>query len=124
MFNYMIDEDIELRFLENHHAEDIFKSTEFSREHLRKWMPWVDEIKAIEDELRFINMTKKQYLSNEGFQAGIWYQGIFAGMIGYHDMSWLHRSVSIGYWLDKRFTGKGIMTKACQAMVNYAFYIY
>ncbi|MCY6372611.1 GNAT family N-acetyltransferase [Clostridium ganghwense] len=121
MFRHLIDKDVELRLLENNYAEEIFKSIDSCRNHLREWLPWVDATKTFEDTKNFIEMTKKQFAANDGFQAGIWYRGEFAGVIGYHGISWCNKSISIGYWLDKRYIGKGIMTKACRVFIDYAF---
>ncbi|MCY6959741.1 GNAT family N-acetyltransferase [Clostridium brassicae] len=121
MFKCIIDENIELRLLETTHAEEIFKSIDSCRNHLREWLPFVDGTKTIEDTKKFIDMTKEQFVSNSGFQSGIWYKGVFAGIIGYHKVDWNNKSVSIGYWLDERYVGKRIMTKACRKFVDYAF---
>jgi len=121
MFKHIIDNDIELRLLENNHAEEMFKSTDLCRTHLREWLPWVDSTKTADDTRSFIEMTKKQFADGNGFQAGIWYRGKFSGTIGYHSINWSNKSVSIGYWLDERYVGKGIMTKACESFIDYAF---
>jgi ribosomal-protein-serine acetyltransferase len=34
------------------------------------------------------------------------------------------KEISIGYWLDEKYVGKGIMTKACIEFINYAFDVY
>jgi ribosomal-protein-serine acetyltransferase len=61
---------------------------------------------------------------NLGFQCGIWFHGILAGVIGFHGIDWMNRNVEIGYWLGEKFQGQGIMTKTCHALVDYAFYNY
>lgn len=43
------------------------------------------------------------------------------GCIGFHSIHWQNRSTTIGYWLAEEFQGSGIMTKACQALIRYAF---
>lgn len=121
MFTWTIEPGLELRLLELRHAEDLFRLTDRSRNSLRQWLPWLDGIQEVEDTVRFIESTKKQYTANNGFQAGIWYDGELAGVIGFHALSWFNRSVSIGYWLDEFYRGQGIMTKACCAMVDHAF---
>lgn len=121
MFKYIIDEDVELRLLGRENGEEMFKSIDSCREHLRRWLPWVDGTRTLEDTLGFIEMTRRQFASDNGFQAGIWYRGEFAGVIGFHGINRSNRSTSIGYWMDEKFTGKGIMTKACRTLVGYAF---
>lgn len=120
MFKYVVDKDIELRLLENKYTEEMFRLVDSCRNHLREWLPWVDGTKNIEDTKNFIEITKKQFVSNDGFQAGIWYKGELAGVIGYHSINWTHKSTSIGYWLSKEYVGRGIMTKACRVFIDYA----
>lgn len=121
MFAYKIDENIELRLLELRHAEQVFQLTDRSRESLREWLPWIDITKTVEDSKSFIMGTMQQFARNDGFQAGIWYKGELAGVIGLHGINWSNKSTSIGYWLGTGFEGKGLMTKACQAVIDHCF---
>lgn len=121
MFRQVIEPGLELRLLEMHHAEELFHLTEQNRNSLRQWLPWLDTTRNVKDTERFIEGAMKQYAANLGFQVGIWYQGQLAGVICFYGLNWLHRSVGIGYWLGQAFRGQGMMTKACWAMVNYAF---
>jgi len=49
------------------------------------------------------------------------YKGNFAGLIGFNNVDWERKCTSIGYWLGESFQGKGIMTKALETFINYAF---
>ena len=121
MFTYRIDKDTELKLLDMHHAEEIFKSMDLNREYLRRYLPWVDSTKTVEDTREFIQASKKQDSLNNGFNAGIWYKEEYAGTIGFHSINKEVNSISIGYWLDEGFVGKGLMTKACKVFIDYAF---
>ncbi|RWZ54684.1 N-acetyltransferase [Halobacillus fulvus] len=121
MFKHTLDEHTELRLLEVRHAEALFQLTDSSRESLREWLPWVDFTKTAEDSKGFIEGTMKKFGNNDGFEAGIWYKGELAGVVGLHAINWSNRSTTIGYWLGERFTGHGLMTKACQAVIDYCF---
>ncbi|SFF57604.1 ribosomal-protein-serine acetyltransferase [Halobacillus alkaliphilus] len=121
MFKHVINEHTELRLLEERHAEELFQLTDSSRESLRQWLPWIDATKTVENSREFIKGTLKQFCNNDGFQAGIWYKGELAGVAGLHTINWSNRSTSIGYWLGESFQGKGLMTQACQAIVDYCF---
>ena len=120
-FAYRFDEGLELRLFEARHAEAAFALVEANREHLRRWLPWVDGSTTVEDTLAFIRGGLKQYGNHDGFQAGIWSDGDLAGAIGYHGWNFVDRKTEIGYWLGEAFTGRGIMTRAVRALVDYAF---
>src|SRR5699024_9029681 len=121
MFYFKLDDDSELRLLESRHAENLFWLTDKSRNYLREWLSWVDFTKEVSNSQEFIEGTLKQFGNNNGFQAGIWYKGELAGVIGLHGISWANNSTSIGYWLGEDFQGKGLITLACRSVIDYCF---
>ena len=121
MFKYQLDDQIELRMLGLEHAYALYTLVDENRQHLREWLPWIDQTQSVENTKEFIQLTLKQYVDNNGIQAGIWVKGQLAGVIGYHMFNWQHKYTSIGYWLGEGYQGKGIMTKACETFINYAF---
>jgi ribosomal-protein-serine acetyltransferase len=36
-------------------------------------------------------------------------------------LDWDNRSTEIGYWLGASFQSKGLVTKSCRALIDYAF---
>ncbi len=120
-FRIRIDNDTELSLLEERDAPELFTLVNGNRAHLRSWLPWVDATRSVEDERAFIRSISTQRRNNAGFASIIRYKGEAAGTISYHPIDWSSRRVEIGYWLGASFQGKGLMTKACTAMVSYAF---
>ncbi|MDA2938597.1 GNAT family N-acetyltransferase [Acidobacteria bacterium AH-259-A15] len=120
-FRYILDEDTELLLLKEEDVEELYALTNRNREHLRYWLPWVDSIQSISDTKRYITSSVRQFADDNGFQAGIWFQGRLVGIIGYHGVDWVNRSTTIGYWVGDSFQGKGLVTKACRALVDWAF---
>ena len=121
MFTIRVDEELDLGLLEERHADALFALTERNREHLRRWLPWVDAVQVTEDTRHFVRQSLEQLVRGDGFQAGIWLRGKLVGVIGFHRMNRPSRYTEIGYWLDARSQGQGVMTRACRAMVSYAF---
>ncbi|MDA7026528.1 GNAT family protein [Bacillus sp. CLL-7-23] len=121
MFTLDIHDGLYLKLLEPKDARFVYTLIQQSKHDLRDWLFWVDETKTIEDSEAFIEKSMKQVAANNGFQAGIWYQDQFAGIIGLHNINWINHNTSLGYWLGEAFQGKGIMTKACQAMIDMLF---
>jgi len=121
MFRCPVSDLAELRILEIHHAEAFFELAQRNRAYLRPWLPWVDATHAVDDTRRFIEQGLRQFAANEGFQAGLWHQGVPAGVLGLHRIDWANRAVSLGYWLDQASQGRGLMTAAVKAVVGHLF---
>jgi ribosomal-protein-serine acetyltransferase len=121
MFSFRLDDDSELRLLEERHAEALFALTDRNRAYLREWMPWVDGTTSVSDTRGYIRHCLREFAENRGFQAGLWVRGDLAGSIGYVDIDWNDRKAEIGYWLGASFQGRGLMTRACRALVDHAF---
>lgn len=121
MLSLRVDDEIELGLLEEQHAQAVFELSDRNREHIREWLPWMDDTRSVEDTLAFIRRSLKQFSENNGFQVGIFYKGKLAGCLGYIYWDWATRRTEIGYWLGKEFTGKGLMIRSVRKLIEYAF---
>ncbi|HII40934.1 MAG TPA: GNAT family N-acetyltransferase [Thermoplasmata archaeon] len=116
-----VDDEIELRLVRDRDAPRIFALMDGSREYLRKWLPWVDTTRTVADTEGFVHRAHEQMGRGEGFHAGIEYRGALAGIIGHVYLDPVNQRAEIGYWLGETFQGRGIMTRTCRRMVDYAF---
>jgi len=119
MFSHIIEDGLEVKLLQEHHATPLFELVDRNRTHLRAWLPWVDRTETAFDSLEFIKMTKTKFAQNIGFEVGIWVDGEIAGIIGLHFIDWLNMRSSIGYWLGKEYVGRGAMVKSVGAVLEY-----
>ncbi len=108
-----------LRLLEESDAQELHSVIEANRDRLARWMPWAAG-QTLDDTLTFIRGTYRQLANNDGFQNAVIDDGRIVGMVGFHGISWQHRSTSIGYWLAESAQGHGTMTHAVQALVDHA----
>jgi ribosomal-protein-serine acetyltransferase len=120
-FHWKVTDEIELRLVEEQHAQEIFDLTDANRQHLREWLPWLDGTRSVTDTSAFIALCSRQFSENGGFQAALWFKGHLCGLIGHHAIDRVNRSTSIGYWLDASHQGKGIMTASSRVVINHAF---
>jgi ribosomal-protein-serine acetyltransferase len=116
-----IDADLALELLAPRHAEALFRLTHANRVHLRIWLPWLDQIRAVEDTRAFVALAMRQHAGNDGFQTVIVHAGEPVGMIGHHGIDWDRGTTSLGYWLAEAAQGHGFVTRACRAHMNHAF---
>ena len=121
MFTRLVEPGIELRQFEMRDADIVFAAVERNRAYLREWLPWVDMTHSADDIRNFIGRAITQFQDGLGPNCGIWLDGVYAGNVGCHPIDRPHRSVSIGYWLDARLQGRGILTRCCRYLVNYLF---
>ncbi len=120
-FRLKIDENSELELLNETHAEELFDLIEDNREYLKQWLPWLDNNRYLQNTIDFIRITLMQYERNETVQFTLLYNGEIAGVVGFHKIDWLNRTTSIGYWIGQQYQGKGLVTKSCSKVLDYAF---
>jgi ribosomal-protein-serine acetyltransferase len=121
MFDRSIAPDLSLRVLCEEDAGELFDLVDGNRVHLREWLPWLDANIEVAHTRDFIRTMLEQQARNEGFVCAVVLEARIAGVAGYHPIRWSNRSVEIGYWLSRKTTGKGVMTKCCRALVDHAF---
>jgi len=102
MLTYEIDSAISLKLLDEQYAGAIFKVVENNREQFSPWFDWVESKRV-------------------GVYWLIFHNGNLVGQVFLIHIDWDDRSGEIGFWLDRGATGKGIMTKACDVMLRFAF---
>ena len=114
-----VDDEIELRIATESDAATLFQLVEKNREHLRAWLPWLDETTSIQDEIEFIHGQLIRHQKTDGSLFLIWYQGrTIVGTLSVNQVDHGNQTGWIGYWLDRGHTGKGIMTRAVGAIVD------
>lgn len=87
---------------------------------LQEWMPWAADQDLAATE-RFIAAAERQLRDGTGFQAAIEPEEGIVGVVGLHAIDWVNRNTSIGYWLAEGARGRGLMTAAVRALLDYAF---
>ncbi|WP_433943167.1 GNAT family N-acetyltransferase [Paenibacillus sp. SN-8-1] len=121
MFKHVIDEGLSLKLLGIRDAARLFELTNQDRDMLDEWLPWVKYTHKVGDSEDFIQSQLDIFARGIGISCSIVYQGEIAGCISVMDINQANRTASIGYWLGSAYQGKGLMTKSCKAMIDYAF---
>jgi len=116
-----VAESLWLESIQKHHAQPLFELVDANREHLRKWLPWVDHMRSISDFERYITSSRRKEEEKSELGFVIVEQGQVAGRIGLHYFDHQNRTCSIGYWLGAAFTGRGIVSKACARLLDVCF---
>ena len=121
MFSLKVDDDIELRSFAEKDAEEIFRVVKKNYEHLRPFLRWVTKDYSLDTAQNFIGQTQKAFAENTSRTFGIFYHEKIVGVVGFVIFNWQSKRTEIGYWIDKNYEGKGIITKSCKVLISYAF---
>ena len=121
MFALHVRPGLEIRLLEKRHAPEVFARVDAERDHIRPFLPWADLTRGVADVEAFITRSLRRFGEQNGWDAGIWLDGAYAGGIGAHYYDWLNRKTEIGYWLSREAVGRGIMTDCVRQVCRYLF---
>lgn len=115
-----INYSTKLKILEMDDTRTIFQAIDQNRVHLRKWLPFVDMTRTEKDSLSFVkSIVDDVERRQEVFT--ILYNNEFCGLLGLKDIDFLNRKTEIGYWLVEKMTGKGIITRCVEKIVEFVF---
>jgi len=116
-----VDESIALELIDYHHAETLFQLVKINRQFLREWLPWVDHMRSVDDFRKYINSSKQRYANQTETGYVIMANHVMIGRLGLYNIDLHNRSASIGYWLDKQWLGRGIITRCCKTVIDEGF---
>lgn len=111
----------ELRQLTMRDVPPLFEITIRNRDRLRRWMSWVDFVRSEDDTRGFVRESLRRFRSGRSLQMGIWLNGSLVGTIGLFRTASAEPEAEIGYWIDQKAEGQGLVTRATRVMTGYAF---
>src|SRR5690606_6852464 len=121
MLQLKVTESLYLKELEESHAEELFAAIDQSRDHLRKWLPWVDRTRTVADTLSFLKNMEDQKHEHKGLAMGIFRKEQLVGSVDMHDWNHELNKAALGYWLVENCQQKGIMQVCVRKFMNYLF---
>ncbi|MEO2115269.1 MAG: GNAT family protein [Candidatus Poseidoniia archaeon] len=116
----LVEEGLEIVEPVERDAEELFIIVDENRAYLREWLPWLDDVKSVDDELALIRSLSEK--NGPAFAFYIIRQ--FGNLVGVVGLNWVdqhNRSFGLGYWVSQSSTGQGIITKACSRLIDHCF---
>ena len=116
-----VGEGLTLRAPRIEDSSDLFLQVDRNRDHLRKWLPWLDNTQTVADEAGFIQMSIDERAKGSGALWLIFSDSELVGTIGLNWVDSQNQGCGIGYWLASEFNGHGIITRCCRRLINHVF---
>ncbi|MFC5602128.1 GNAT family N-acetyltransferase [Sporosarcina koreensis] len=112
-----------IRMPEVEDALDVWNAMRNSQPALKEWMPFAQkapELHATEENLR---QAIADFITRKDLRLHMFSKetGEFVGSTGLHRIDWAIPKFEIGYWLDTKFEGQGLMTEAVERLAGFAF---
>lgn len=101
----------------------VFAAIQASKAQLQKWLPFANKEQTLEKTEATIRSAHAAFLKREDLRLHIFHRKTkeFIGCTGLHRINWDIPKFEIGYWIDSRKSGSGLMTEAVEAVTNFAF---
>ena len=115
----MVEEGLELLAPIEGDARELFVIVDENREYLREWLPWLDDVNSVDDELAMIRRIRDD--KNFNWLYLIREYGELVGVVSLNWVDWDNRSFGLGYWVSESSSGRGIITKSCRRVIEHCF---
>lgn len=111
---------ITLKWLEEKHAAQLLQLRNTNYDFLAEWLPWVPTMETEADFSAYIQRCRQKKYEGLEIPMVVFVKDQLAGRIGINYID-ANRTGAIGYWIAEAFGGKGVITKACKAIIEYGF---
>lgn len=120
MFTVPLGDGAELRPLEPWQSADFAAYIEQHRAHLAPWLPWATSITDTDGAHAFLQRFADGQAADGRRIYAIRLDGVLVGGCMFRVFEVATRSCEIGVWLSPEAEGRGIITRACRALIRWA----
>ena len=121
MLDCQIDSTLTIKSLTPDDAHELFELVDQNRTRLREWLGWLDKTQELKDTISFINFAIETEQTNGAVTAAVRFQGKLVGLVSFHKIDWSISSANVGYWICQSASGKGLVTRSVEQLIDYGF---
>ncbi|MCL5267128.1 MAG: GNAT family N-acetyltransferase [Bacteroidetes bacterium] len=110
-----------LRSVDLDDAGRLFSIIENSREHLQRWLPWIDFVHSVEDERHIVEQWIYDMQMKTAIHLCITFEDNVVGFISTHQIDWINQRTSVGYWVAQSSIKMNFATEATAVLLNHLF---
>lgn len=121
MFALPLGDNAQLRPLEPRHAQEFLAHMDRARPHVDPWIPWA----TLSTDLASATAVLQRYADRQADDTrriyGIWLEGTLVGGVMFTSFDTASGVCEIGCWLEADGAGRGLVTRACRVLIDWAF---
>ncbi|MGW6391446.1 GNAT family N-acetyltransferase [Streptomyces sp. NPDC055103] len=121
MFALPLGDNAQLRPLEPRHAPEFLAHMDRARPYVDPWIPWA----TLSTDLASATAVLQRYADHQAQDTrriyGIWLEGTLVGGVMFTSFDTASGVCEIGCWLEEGGAGRGLVTRACRVLIDWAF---
>ncbi|MEV4224021.1 GNAT family protein [Nonomuraea sp. NPDC049725] len=121
MFALPLADDAQLRPLEPWNAEEFLAHIDRARPDVDPWIPWASQSTDLASATAVLQRYADRQAQDSGRIYGIWLDGTLVGGVMFTSFDAATGVCEIGCWLEAAGTGRGLVNRACRALIDWAF---
>ncbi|MEV8533651.1 GNAT family protein [Streptomyces sp. NPDC051211] len=121
MFALPLGDNAQLRPLEPWQAQEFLDHIDRARPHVDPWIPWATFSTDLASATAVLQGYADQQAADTRRIYGIWRDGTLVGGVMFTKFDAASGVCEIGCWLEADGAGRGLVTRACRALIDWAF---
>ncbi|WP_409361437.1 50S ribosomal protein L7/L12-serine acetyltransferase [Bartonella heixiaziensis] len=114
-----VDNNIRLETSSRKFAPALYEAIDFNREYFSEFMAWPRFVNHENDTANFLDSCFLAHQKDEEKNYVILFNNTPVGLLSFNSIDHGNKTGYIGYWLDKRAQGNGIITRALKTLVKH-----
>ena len=102
------------------HADPMWQAVSSSLDELKPWMTWANDTDHPSTR-DFTIAAERAWMADASWSFTIVFADALVGTVSLDRHDRMLKSANVGYWLRSDLTGRGLMTEAVSAIVEFAF---
>lgn len=120
LFPYFLNDLIYLNPLYPKYASSLLKVVLKNKEHLSIWLPYTGHLRSLQETQEFLKDKFDNRKAHELY-LGVWIGNKLIGNLQLYENDNNSEELHLGYWVIPSQQGRGIITKGCAFLIQYAF---
>ncbi|MEU9107353.1 GNAT family protein [Streptomyces xanthophaeus] len=121
MFTMPLGDRAQLRSLEPWQAEEFLAHMNRARDTVDPWIPWASLSTDGDSATATLQRYADRTALDTGRIYGIWLDSTLVGGVMFTRFDSASGVCEIGCWLERAAEGRGLVTRACRALIDWAF---
>ncbi|OCG26016.1 hypothetical protein A9G11_01430 [Gilliamella sp. wkB108] len=117
--NLYVNKHIYLKSPIREYAGKLYNIINVNRDYFSQFMAWPKFVTNETDTANFLDKCVAEHQKNIAKTYVILHDDDPVGLLSFNQIDKANKTAYIGYWLDSRVQGKGIMTQAIKVLTNF-----